>query len=94
MSERKEDANARRDFRSGRNEPEIPKRGGIKRKKDTKRWCRGKVGREHEPFHFKRHAYYHVDVCRVCGKQLKSYWTWDFRNVQKSPCGFGGCHFG
>ena len=76
MSEWKESSVARRDFRSGRNEPEVPKRGGLKRKKDTKRWCRGKVGKEHNLFHFKWYAWMHVDKCRECGKEVKSYFRW------------------
>lgn len=43
------------------------------RKKNGKRWCRGKVGREHEYKQIRtgtmfRHIYV-VDRCEACGKQ-------------------------
>lgn len=38
----------KRDFNHSHDEPEVPKKNPSKRKKkDTKTWCRGKVGREH-----------------------------------------------
>lgn len=45
MSEWKEGAIKRRDFRAAKDSPEVPKPGH--RKKDTKNWCRGKVGTPH-----------------------------------------------
>ena len=51
-----------------------------KSKKDTKRWCKGKVGREHkfETFPFpigmklspNREFNWLIDVCAVCGKHV------------------------
>jgi len=38
----------KRDFNHAHDEPEVPKHNPAKRtKKNTKRWCRGKEGREH-----------------------------------------------
>ena len=52
-------------------------------KKDTKRWCKGVVGREHKPVLVKRDlgSLFHVEekVCEVCNKRLSwasSFWTW------------------
>lgn len=50
---RKDDPQARH------NQPIKPKA-----KKDTKRWCRGKVGVEHEPIVRKRAGYWHDKPCR------------------------------
>ena len=46
MSERKKQATERRDFRQTKGNPEVaPKKG---KKKNTNRWCKGKVGKEHD----------------------------------------------
>lgn len=62
-------------------------------RKDTKRWCRGKVGREHQPMLQRARNYgrltecgagyhgrwvcYHETVCSVCSKVLKHWGTAD-----------------
>lgn len=53
-------------------------------KKDTKRWCRGVVGREHiwiydewrrmREFAQKHSIVYSVEVCRVCRKEGRHVW--------------------
>lgn len=51
---------------------------GKRRKKDTKRWCRGKVGKEHEFKPFLKwpslNSKFSVRKCSVCGKE-----NWSFR---------------
>ncbi len=45
-------------------------------RKDTKKWCGGKVGRSHQPKCFQRTGYlanWYDLCCTVCGKQL-DYW--------------------
>lgn len=37
----------KRDFNHAHDEPEVPRKTGKSKKKNTKRWCRGKEGREH-----------------------------------------------
>ena len=65
----------RRDFRSAHDAPEVPRRSGPKRKKNTKKWCRGREGKEHTIVRFEKNKYYSVDKCSVCGKELKWYWN-------------------
>jgi len=78
----KEELNKHKEARQAPAENEEPKRLG---KKDTKRWCKGKVGREHETvcmtygemkgesnyFGFFSNWYYLV--CKKCGKELESW---------------------
>lgn len=74
----------RRDFRSVRNGPEVPKHG---KKKNTKKWCRGQVGKLHdtEVKPWKSLSFYRdpfnrpvwvVDKCKNCGKET---------NFRKNP---------
>jgi len=63
------DSNRLKDFRSSKDGPEVT--AGPRRKKDTNRWCKGKVGREHDytkyiPSHYFRDKY--DPVCSVCNK--------------------------
>ena len=62
--------------RADRKLPKFPER--IKPKpgqKNTKRWCRGVVGREHKikwvPWPQTSGKYYEVEQCQVCFRQLK-----------------------
>jgi hypothetical protein len=75
MSEWKESGIKRRDFRSIRNGPETPPH---RSKKNTAKWCRGKVGKEHDwheviwyPSYLwhDRAPRYVQDVCSLCGKR-------------------------
>ena len=70
MSEWQENALERRDFRATKNGPEVaPHRS----KKDTRRWCRGKVGREHVWETRHDHSMwlaFCIDRCAVCGKEV------------------------
>lgn len=47
-------------------------------KKDTKRWCRGVVGREHEPeCRLSKYSFaqeWRDLVCKKCGKELDWWW--------------------
>lgn len=68
-----------RDARNVR-EPEKASVGGL-RKKNTKRWCKGKVGREHKPECIIPNGRTPSDdtrvlACMACGKELERYWTW------------------
>ena len=62
----------RRDFRSEHGGPEVPPHR-RKRTKDSKRFCRGKPGRQHIPVRIPGRWYDH-DACRLCGKKLAWYW--------------------
>lgn len=72
-----ESANRRRDERH--TVADIRPPGGSK--KDTKRWCRGRVGREHKPecrtySEHKRVGYgpdWRLLICAECGKELDRY---------------------
>lgn len=61
-----------RDARHSHDGPEINTK---KKKKDTKKWCKGKVGREHEytTVDSKRFrntvSMFQVDKCSKCGKE-------------------------
>lgn len=76
MTNRRQQSAARRDTRSVHSEPQVGKHHSSK---DTRRWCRGIVGREHQP-----KCVQHVDAfpcpewrdytCTVCGKVLARYW--------------------
>jgi hypothetical protein len=80
MSEWKENSAKRREFRNSHNGPEIPR--PSRRKKDTKHWCRGVVGRNHDFWrtmdhwaaridfsHWsRRHEPYKIYRCSVCSK--------------------------
>ncbi len=49
-----------------------PKPKGKRRKKDTKRWCRGKEGREHNFILIKEdYTWWHVSLwkCELCGRK-------------------------
>lgn len=67
----------RRDARAAKDElSERP----VASAKNTKRWCRGRVGVEHQGQCFRREtpiipARYHYQlICTVCGKHLDWYW--------------------
>lgn len=75
-----------RDARHVHNGPSVPKhRSG----KDTKRWCFGKVGREHEYRCFAQNIgtgageiRYYALCCSHCGKEKARWWPnlWPGRN--------------
>jgi hypothetical protein len=52
-------------------------RGGLR--KDTKRWCRGVVGREHDRQAVRDHSFTFSECwiwrCRACGKIFDRYWV-------------------
>lgn len=65
----------RRDFRHTHGEPEVP-RHRRHRSRNSRKWCRRKVGRAHGPLvHVTRNGGRSaVDVCSTCGKQVNWYW--------------------
>lgn len=70
-----------RDERWDKSTPEVPKHKGNK-KKNTRKWCKGKVGIEHVPHivEFEYYtAYFIYDVCKNCGKRLK------YKGVRAKP---------
>lgn len=90
MSEWRERANKRRDER----QVLVPCiRPPSSSNKDTKKWCRGKVGRAHKPVcvsynELKRVSYFgqwKVLMCETCGKQLDHYWPSPFREGRVIP---------
>lgn len=70
MSEWKEEANKRREFRQSKSDPEVPQHKG--KRKNTKKWCKGKVGVEHSflPV-LKEFTYMSIRIsrCENCGKE-------------------------
>lgn len=74
----------RRDFRSSKEDPEINRHTGN-RKKNTKKWCKGKVGKQHIPVHLKVDLWHHVTLCQTCSKQLEYFWLRSFRNWSGGP---------
>lgn len=52
-------------------------------KKDTKRWCRGKVGVEHIP-EWVKNPYMYVYACTSCGKHFDFCFEW---LTEKCKCG-------
>lgn len=60
------------------------------KRKDRKRWCRGKVGVEHDPHwvlyddlkHYNspwaKDRQWRVNVCKNCGKELEHKFRWDY----------------
>jgi len=79
MSDWKEQAAKRRDKRNIK-EPETNKPQPSK--KDTRKWCKGKVGKEHQ-MKVIRYSDIHkwslnkkakILFCSVCGKELDIYW--------------------
>lgn len=87
MGEWQERANRRRDERHTAGEIRRPSGS----KKDTKKWCRGKVGVKHDPVcadynTLKRATFapeWKVLVCRNCGKELDNYWPTRFFKSNK-----------
>jgi hypothetical protein len=91
MSDRKIDASKRRDIRRDKplDEPvKVPAKS-----KNTKRWCKGKVGVEHKPRCVKsksgsnnpeNYSFHWRDlVCIQCGKVLDCYWPIRWRESSK-----------
>lgn len=66
-----------RDARHTHDGPEVAKPSATK---DTKRWCKGKVGREHKlvvTLDVKWHGYPRLlRSCTTCGKEFGSYSGW------------------
>ena len=75
-----------RDARHEKTEKQVP---GHRAKKDTKRWCRGKVGREHEgewkgydevnnttPSNASRHRNLRYLVCKRCQRHIDYCCSW------------------
>ena len=84
MSDWKEDSNKRRDERHTK----IDDSGtgpAISQKKDKKKWCKGKVGKEHKTEVRKYSEVKKIDmnycvnwkilICTVCGKELDVWFT-------------------
>lgn len=74
-----------RDAKNTRAEPEVAKH---RSRKDTRKWCRGRVGVEHQPrwiFDERRHLHSKTAVleCGKCRKQLDTCW----RGGKNCRCG-------
>jgi len=88
-------AAARRDARATKG-PE-PTRPGAPGKKNTRRWCKGKEGREHKPKCMPHPRFLAGSagqnlyegwfdlVCTECGKVLDRYWPMTFRRDRVPP---------
>lgn len=82
-------ANDRRNLRQAKVEIRPPSGSS----KDTKRWCRGVVGREHQPqcVDWAKHTRstlkveWRVLVCTACKKQLAYYFPSPFRKTPVPP---------
>jgi hypothetical protein len=80
MSEWKQDAAKRRDIRATKTDGST---SAPKPKKNTKKWCKGKEGREHVVERRTKSSYgsfrRQQDVCMNCGKIVKTAfekWPW------------------
>lgn len=91
MSEWRERANKRRDARRTALPVIRPPSGS---QKDTKKWCRGKVGRTHTPkcVSFSElkgspgiYRGWKVLVCAVCGRHLDYFWPSPWRTQPQQP---------
>jgi hypothetical protein len=78
-SEWLQDAARRRDFRHSADGPEVlPYRS----RKDTKRWCRGKVGVLHDyrwnrrRYSWRANDFVEEEICRVCGRHGRIRFGW------------------
>jgi hypothetical protein len=63
----------RRDFRASKDGPEAPRHRRSKKGRPGK-WCRRKVGVEHQTYTVARGTGrwgYYVDICKVCGKHIR-----------------------
>jgi hypothetical protein len=82
MSEYRERANKRRDERHTIGDIRAP----ASTKKDTKKWCRGKVGRKHKPEcrDGQLQGWKNL-VCTECGKHLDYYWPMRWRPIMDQP---------
>jgi len=49
--------------------------GRHQSKKNTKKWCRGKIGKEHTG-EWRDKGYCHILTCTKCGKHLDYKWRW------------------
>lgn len=76
-----------RDARHVHDGPEVV--GGPSKRKDTKRWCKGKVGREHTvvvrdatDLGKRRFRMQLIRCCATCGKELETWWApWKVRGT-------------
>lgn len=74
MSDWKKSGAARRDARSQK-PPDEPR--PIAAKKDTKRWCKGRIGVAHDLQHYLKPTYgsrLHVLACKTCGREIDTYY--------------------
>ncbi len=90
MSDHKQSAAARRDDRNAKTPTKS--RATVGKVKNTKRWCKGKVGVEHQP---KCQDYcatkgappylagWKLLVCQTCGKELETYFPSKFAKRAK-----------
>jgi hypothetical protein len=96
MSDWKRSAAARRDARNTKSDPR-PATGSSK---NTKRWCGGKVGREHQTKCVKYNdvkrshlaglenstsRHWRILICATCGKELATYWPMKFKGWPNAP---------
>jgi hypothetical protein len=90
MSDWRERANKRRDELQTKLPALRPPGGSAK---DTKRWCRGKVGREHKPvcvdYNTLKNATFYDKwktlVCETCSKRLDHYFPSPFQEQPSPP---------
>lgn len=92
MSYGRESANRRRDARQAK-VPDV--RAPSVTRRDTKKWCRGKIGVEHKPvcvaYNDLKNSSVHAPdwkilICTACGKQLAHWWPSPFRpTTEQAP---------
>ncbi len=86
MSDWKKDAADRRDARNIKSSDEPSKSSS---RKDTRKWCGGREGREHVPACFAYgndswHKSWRTLSCTRCGKVLARYWPMNFMGLRSS----------
>jgi len=79
--------------------PELPEEPRHATRKDTKRWCRGRVGVEHQYAwqRSRKHDYgrvpppepgWYIEACSLCGRQRNWCWSgWNGTRSRKCICG-------
>lgn len=81
--------------RSARNYTESDAIKGHPKRKNTKKWCKGKEGRKHKLALFNKYTWRHGYKCLACGKEVLGHIKPEYRDnyefvLSKDEWGYGG----